>query len=249
MGTRLADPRPESDELQTEGPTPARLWGDQWLRVSEKVLKGLNHALTNRVASLEAVVSLLSDDLESPDLPLMKSLGEEVVRLTRLLHLYRAIPAEPFVTTEAVRLQDIIPQVIELHGHHTDLRSIPVVIDAAQQTPPVLVRPSALLRCLLVLLESGAGHALRARSQSALHLAYGGDDKEVFIVFEAPAPSGQLLFTAAGSLIHAVRLTLAHAHGSAEVRIVSGAHGERIRYDVALPTLSEARRMEREGLT
>jgi hypothetical protein len=251
MGTRLADPRPESAELQTEGPTPARFWGDQWLRVSEKVVKGLNHQLTNRVASLEALLALLNDDQEPPDLTLIKSLTQEVGRLSDLLQLYRALPAEPFVTTEAVRLQDVIPQIIELHGHHADLRGIPIVIDAAQETPPMLVRPSALLRCLLVLLESCAGNALRSEASgdaAALHLAYGGDDTHVYITFESLAPAGQLLFTSEGSLIQAVRLTLAHAHGSADARVLASAAGERIRYEVRLPTLSEARRIEREAL-
>ena len=37
----------ESDRLLAgdlfgEGPTPSRYWGDHWLRVSEKLLKGLN---------------------------------------------------------------------------------------------------------------------------------------------------------------------------------------------------------------
>lgn len=248
MDNRLFDARPESGELQTEGPTPARYWGDQWLRVSEKVVKGLNHQLTNRVASLEAVVALLGDEQEPPDRELMQSLAQEVTRLSRLLQLYRALPAEPFVTTEAVRIQDVIPQVVELHSHHSDLRGIPVVIDAAQDTPPVLVRPSALLRSLLVLLESCAGNAQRSGCAAELHLSYGGDQKRVYITFEAPTSSGQLLFTGEGSLVHAVRMTLAHAHGTAEAAITAAMPCERLRYEVVIPTLTEARRIEREGL-
>jgi hypothetical protein len=249
MGTRLADPRPESAELQTEGPTPARFWGDQWLRVCEKVIKGLNHQLTNRVASLEAIVALLDDDQEPPDPSLIKSMSQEVARLSGLLQLYRTLPAEPFVTTEAVRLQDVIAEVVELHGHHADLRGITVVLDAGEDTPPVLVRPSALLRSLLVLLESAAGNALRSGVDDAkLHLRYGGDAKGVFISFESPTPSGQLLFTSEGSLVHAVRLSLAHAHGSADAELTADERGVRLRYEVRLPTLAESRRLEREQL-
>jgi hypothetical protein len=107
MSVRLSDPRPEAAELQTEGPTPARVWGDQWLRVSEKVIKGLNHQLTNRVASLEAVVTLLDDPDEAPDPQLLSSLAQEVKRLHHLLVLYRLVPAEPFVTTAASRSNSI----------------------------------------------------------------------------------------------------------------------------------------------
>ncbi|MBL8961950.1 MAG: HAMP domain-containing histidine kinase [Gemmatimonadetes bacterium] len=242
MSVRLSDPRPEAAELQTEGPTPSRVWGDQWLRVSEKVIKGLNHQLTNRVASLEAVVTLMSDEEEVPDLQLMSSLTQEVKRLSQLLHLYRLMPAEPFVTTEPVRLQDVVTQVMELHGHHADLRGIPIEVDHASETAPVLVRPSALLRCLLVLLESAAGNALRAGSAGTLHVAYGGDADLVYVTFEAPCPPGQLLFTGDGSLVGAVNSALAHVHGHADVQLLRDGGTERIRYVVQLPTLLAARR-------
>jgi hypothetical protein len=51
-----------SSDLFVEGPTPARYWGDQWLRVAEKLMKGLNHQFTNRIASLDASVSLMEED-------------------------------------------------------------------------------------------------------------------------------------------------------------------------------------------
>lgn len=248
MTSRISDPRPEASELQTEGPTPARVWGDQWLRVSEKVLKGLNHQLTNRVASLEAIAALFDDDQELPDPQLVQSLAQEVKRLNQLLMLFRLMPAEPFVTTEPVRVQDVIPQVMELHGHHSDLRGIPIDISAAGDIPPVLVRPSALLRCLLVLLESAAGNALRSGCEATLQLSCGGDAKHVFVRFEAPSPAGQLLFTGDGSLVHAVQSGLAHAHVTATAELVPATPCPRLRYEITLPSLAEARRMEREGL-
>lgn len=247
MSTRLSDPRPEFSELQTEGPTPSRVWGDQWLRVSEKVLKGLNHQLTNRVASLEAVAALV-DDEDARDPQLVKSLVQEVKRLHQLMQLYRLLPAEPYVTTEAVRLQDVIPQVVALHGHHIDLRGIPVEVSPRGDAQPVLVRPSALLRCLLVLLESAAGSALRAGGEPTVTLEYGGDARRVWIRFEGVAPAGQLVFTGDGSLVHAVHMALAHAHGSASAEAIHGTGAERLRYEVTLPTLTEARRMGADGL-
>ncbi len=237
----------QAGQEQTEGPTPARVWGDQWLRVSEKVLKGLNHQLTNRVASLEAVVGILDDD-QPFDPQVLRALADEVSRLNHLLQLFRCMPAEPFVGAEAVRLQDIVPQVLELHGHHADLRNIPVVVDADCDTPPLLVRPSALLRCLLVALESGAGNSLRAGKHEGLHLTYLGDAGWVRIVVEAPQPDGQALFAGEGSIVHAVRSALAHAFAQVNATVISTADGERIRYELRLPSLPEARRLEREAL-
>ena len=246
MSTQLSNARQTGYELQSEGPTPSRVWGDQWLRVSEKVLKGLNHQLTNRVASLEAVVGMCDEDGKlEPEV--MRALVDEVARLGELLLLFRCMPAEPFAGSEPVRLQDIIPQVLELHGHHADLRTVGVTLSDDPQTLPLLVRPSALLRCLLVVLESGAGNALRSGSERPLSLAYGGDAHEVRIVFESPHPPGQLLFTGEGSIVHAARSALAHAHGVAGAALVHDADGERIRYELRLPTLPEARRLEREG--
>lgn len=232
-------------ETQTEGPTPARVWGDQWLRVSEKVLKGLNHQLTNRVASLEAVVGILQDgDPVEPEA--VAALAREVARLSHLLQLYRCMPAEPFAGAEPVRLQDIVPHVLELHGHHSDLRGVSVDVDGDADTLPVLVRPSALLRCLLVVLEAGAGSTLRAGSVGPLVLRYTGDGSWVRVLLEAPQPEGQAIFTGEGSLVHAVRTTLAHAFAEVGVGSVNTAEGERIRYELRLPTLPEARRRERE---
>lgn len=241
--TFVAETRQATLDSSTEGPTPARVWGDQWLRVSEKVLKGLNHQLTNRIASLEAVVGIFQDG-EPFEPEVIAALAQEVSRLNHLLQLYRCMPAEPFAGSEPVRLQDIVPQVLELHGHHADLRGISVEVDADFETLPLLVRPSALLRCLLVLLGSGAGNALRAGS-GALRFAYTGDATSVRVTFEAPQPGGQAIFTGEGSLVHAVRSALAHAFAEVGVTVVNTADGERIRYELRLPTLPEARRRER----
>src|SRR5574338_536095 len=105
---------------EVPSPTPARVWGDQWLRVNEKVLKGLNHQLTNRLAALEAV-SQLFEPGEATDAQLVEALAREVERVGTLLRLYRLLPAEPTALPETVRVQDIVPAVLELHTHHADL--------------------------------------------------------------------------------------------------------------------------------
>jgi hypothetical protein len=67
------------------------------------------------------------------------------------------------------------------------------------------------------------------------------------VIFEAPQPEGQAIFTGEGSLVHAVRSALAHAFAEVGVTVVNTVHGERIRYELRLPTLPEARRREREA--
>jgi hypothetical protein len=235
--------RPERAEVPS--PTPARVWGDQWLRVNEKVLKGLNHQLTNRLAALEAV-SQLFEPGEVTDPSLLQTLGKEVDRVGTLLRLYRMLPAEPTALPEAVRVQDIIPSVLELHTYHADLRGVTCLLGETTDAQPVCVRPSALLRSLLVLLESAAGHASRTGSGLPIVLAYHGSETEVMITIEAASPNAEGLFAGSGSLIDAVRSALAHAGGT-----ILAARDARdgiplIKYQLTLPTLGEIRKARRD---
>ncbi len=238
--------RYDNGDFPFEGPTPARVWGDQWLRVSEKVLKGLNHKLTNRVASLEAVIAIF-DPSEGPDPELVHALAEETRSLHALLSLFRLMPAEAFADPEACRLQDVMPQVLQLHCHHADLREIPFELEEDAEAFPILVRQSALLRCLLVVLEAAAGNALRSGIEIPLHVSYAQQNTEVVISIEGPATPSQLIFSSEGSLLHAVRTALAHAHGSVDGHATPMDGYDSVKFEIRLPTLAEARRLEREA--
>ncbi len=230
-----------SSDLFVEGPTPARFWGDQWLRVSEKLLKGLNHHFTNRVASLDAAVKLFEMD-GPPAGGLANVLSGEVSRLHELLRLYRAITSEPVSSPEPARLQDLLSIAVQIQEHHSDLRGIPCVLTDDGDAEPVLVRHSALLRCLLVLLASVAGNVLRSgREESSVAIEYGTVAGETWLRMRGSAPSGQLLFSGEGSLLHAVRATLAHAHASVDGVIRRSNEGDELEYELRFPTLAMAR--------
>lgn len=235
------------DDTQVESPTPSRVWGDQWLRVSEKVLTGLNHQLTNRSAALDSLVGVIASEAEL-DKAMVTALQDEVVRLIELLTLYRMLPAEASANAQAMRLQDTMPLVLRLHMHHADLKGVTVALNGDPDTDPILIRPSALLRSLLVLLESGAGNAARSGRKTPLALGYANDGQaSVRITLEASAPAGQMVFTGPGSLVHAVRAALAHAYGTIEASIVDGREGPLLRYVLRFPTLTDARRLEEDA--
>jgi len=211
------------------------------LRVNEKVLKGLNHQLTNRLAALEAITHLFEPG-ESTDPQLVQTLAHEVDRVGTLLRLYRMLPAEPTALPEPVRVQDIVPCVLELHTYHADLRGVSCVLGEASDPEPICVRPSALLRSLLVLLESAAGHTSRTGSGLPIVLSYHGSPTLVTISIEAPSPNGDGLFAGSGSLVDAVKSALAHAGGA-----IFAGREERdslpiVSYRLTLPTLSESRK-------
>jgi hypothetical protein len=237
---------PHDPPRETPTPTPARVWGDQWLRVAEKVLKGLNHQLTNRVTGIDAIVGLL-DPTEKPDERMLALVKDEVEKLQALLLLYRLMPAEPTDRPEAVRLQDIVPRVAQLHSHHADLSSVSCSHRGDPDTPPVLVRMSALMRCLLVLLESGAGNAYRSGSTVPISLTYEGTREEVCITLQAVSPRGQLPFDGPGSVLHAVRDTLHHADGVVVATLVPGETSDMVRYEMRLPSLAAARAREMQA--
>ena len=239
MTTTTSD-RLISSDLLVEGPTPARFWGDQWLRVSEKLLKGLNHQFTNRVASLDAAVSLYELD-GPPDGGIVHVLSGEVARLHELLQLYRMLTSEPVSSAEPARLQDILPLAARLQEHHSDLRHIPCALAGDPDCEPILVRHSALLRCVLVLLASVAGNVLRSGRSEPLQIEFGSLAGETWIRLRGAAPSGQLLFSGEGSLLHAVRAALAHSQASADGTIRRSADGDQIEYELRFPTLSAAR--------
>jgi hypothetical protein len=232
------------ERAEVPSPTPARVWGDQWLRVNEKVLKGLNHQLTNRLAALEAVTHLFEPG-EVTDPALVQTMAREVDRLATLLRLYRLLPAEPTALPEPVRVQDIVPAVLELHTYHADLKGVTCLLGEASDPEPVCVRPSALLRSLLVLLESAAGHTSRTGSGLPIVLAYQGTPTAVTISVEAPSPNSDGLFAGSGSLIDAVKSALAHAGGTVFAGRDSREGLPLIKYRLTLPTLSEARRRGR----
>jgi hypothetical protein len=236
----MLDNQPIASDAYVEGPTPSRYWGDQWLRVAEKILKGLNHDLTNRVTSLEAAVGH-DDPAETIPESASRSLGVEVQRLHGLLRLYRMLTTEALEEPEAVRLQDLMPEVMRLHAHHADLRNVAVELHGDAETLPVIVRQSALVRCTLVLAASATGNALRAGSKHPVQVRYGGNPQQVFVRIIGPTPRDQLMFTGDGSLVHAVRTALAHASGSIEGIVRHGDEGDWIEYDLRLPTLTEVR--------
>ena len=229
------------ERAEVPSPTPARVWGDQWLRVNEKVLKGLNHQLTNRLAALEAVAQLFEPG-EPTDRQLVDTLGREVERVATLLRLYRMMPAEPTAAPDAVRVQDIIPSVLELHTYHADLRGVTCLLGETGDPQPVCVRASALLRSLLVLLESAAGHTSRTGSGLPIVLSYGGTPTTVTITIEAPSPNAESLFAGSGSLIDAVGSAIAHARGSIHASVQSRDGVSVVSYRLTLPTLSELRK-------
>lgn len=237
--TRMLSERLTSSELFVEGITPSRYWGDQWLRVAEKVLRGLNQELGARLATLDTAVGMLRPG-QGTNPALASSFSEEVAGLYRLLGLYRAMTAEALAHPEVTRVQELAHMVAVLHEHHPDLRSVRCVVSGDPDTDPVFVKQAALLRCMLVLVASVSGNTLRAGEGGAMRVEYGVEESDVYVRIRGSAPRDQLLFSGEGSLLHASRAALVHAHASVDGVIRRDGAVGHLEYEIRLPRLTAA---------
>ena len=179
-------PRPQPDDAPHS---------DDWSTISEELLQGLVHALNNRVAALSAFVELakLGDDEGDP----VKALPAEIAQLHRVNTLFGMLPerkAEP----EALELSVVLDDALRLHEHHPRLRGVPVA--AAFEGMAAVVRAPrwALVRALVMLVDSARRSAESVQSRGAVTLRVRGDDRTVSV--RAPAavePSPDLVALAA----------------------------------------------------
>jgi hypothetical protein len=222
---------------------PAPASPDQlWLELSGGLLRGLGHALSNRIGAVRAVAQVLATAGEPS--PLEAALIAETERLQRTADLLRLLPrraAEP----EAVQLPDLVPDLIallELHGDWFDIRYDWVV----EGDPlPVRVEPSSFLHAVAIVMLAAAERADRTEERRVAARCRGSEravEIEVRVVGEGaeetegseggwridPAAAGPLLAAAGGTIATAVET-------------------DGWRLTVSLPTLPELRRRERAG--
>jgi hypothetical protein len=209
-----------TESLRT-GDAPA---GDDWRTISEDLLKGLVHALNNRVAALSAVVELakLGDDEEDP----LVALPLEIAQLHQVNALFGLLPqrsAEP----EPLELRVVLEDAVGLHEHHPRFRGEPV--RSTFEGPPAAVRAPrwALLRAIVMLVHAAKREAGAEPGREAV-VRVSGDDASVAVhvrTAELPSPDLEAL--------------AAHCGGA-----VTRAHDELV---LTLPSLRELRRRERDA--
>ncbi len=130
----------------------------------DAVLRGLVHALSNRVGTVVAVASML--DPEAPAAGAAATiLREEGGRLETLLEEFRRFAGEPGELAEPLYLPELVALAVALHAHHPTLRDVPCEVVGVEALPPALGAPSAVVDALLVALgaaKEGAGEGGRA---------------------------------------------------------------------------------------
>ena len=141
----------------------------RWLTIHDELLRGLAHALSNRVATIDAASYMLG--LEGADVAgHTATLRGETERLEALLHALRALVGHEG-GPEPVMPGDAVQGALALHAHHGDLRDIPCDVEIAPDTMPAYANPAALQHALLVALggarrAAGTGGRVRVRVTS-----------------------------------------------------------------------------------
>lgn len=131
---------------------------EDWLPVQEMLLRGLNHSLSNRLASLSALAMLI-EGADRLDARMQQALSSDAERLGELLELFRALPGSISVRREAIRFGDALERAGALIEHHPECRDIAIapVVESPDAPPVTLASTDALRSSVLMMLAVAQG--------------------------------------------------------------------------------------------
>lgn len=207
----------------------------RWLEVQDGLLRGLTHAMSNRIATISAAAYMLEhEDVTCQQAA--ESLRLETERMDGLLQLLRLLPSRDDTVFEPVAPRDVVNQAIALHAHHCDLRDVVIDVQVDPDVLPVWVDPHALMKALLLALTSAKRAAFPNMLGVTLRLGGDADEIRVSVRPEAGAASVDASRTAIDAAagdgcLHA-------AHGRMTPRADGGC-------DITLPSLPAVRRAGR----
>jgi hypothetical protein len=225
---------------------------EAWLAVSDELLWGINHALSNRLAALISLVRILEHSETGLD-PLLDVLRREVDTLERTISLLRLLPRNAGELPEPVRLVELLPDVLALHRLQSEIRDLDFQLHEQPDLQPVWIEPATLAHALLLLLSAATRIARRAR-QSSISIWCRGDSEWVELIIESPpSPTGEPLQVDATAQewvpldARVVERLLEGAGGRLAENHFSGDPARGVYFELRLPTLSAVRRRQAAG--
>lgn len=169
-----------------QAPPPAA--AAAWLETTDGISRGLNHALSNRVNTLNTLLAVLQESREL-DQEIEGALVGEEQRFEALLRLYRLMPLEGMSASEPMVLVDPVQDAVALFAHHLDLRMLPCTVTGLDGAPPVRSRRQALTQAILVLLVAVGRALVPAEDKLGLELGITCTEDEVFLRASTRRPS------------------------------------------------------------
>jgi len=175
---------------------------EEWASVLDKLLLGVTHNISNRVATLAGVSDILSGDPTIP--PILRALADEVPRLEEGIRLLRLLAVPDDEGEEALEATRATDDAISLAGLHPACRNVRFEVEGRRQVPPVIARPTALTHEIVAVLVAAAeatGPEGSAGGTRALH--------QIPVVFSSDADD--LLIRAGSSVVRARLLRAARS--------------------------------------
>lgn len=127
----------------------------RWLSIHDDLLRGLTHALSNRVGTISAIAYMLELKPAALDTT-VATLRAESEQLEELLHLMRVLPRRADAVFEPVIPTDATTQALKLHAHHPEFRDMLVRVHVEGDMQPAYVDPAVLTMAVAAAL--GAVH-------------------------------------------------------------------------------------------
>lgn len=148
---------------------------EEWQAILDEALHGLHHALSNRIASLGALVELQQAGELIGDSPAMDTLSRDVHRLEEISRLVAALTREVNLGEEPLIISDVLTDALTIHRYLHATRELPVTIAPNPYVEPVRVERWALSRALVLLLREAKDRAKRAAG--AVHVSLESDEQ------------------------------------------------------------------------
>lgn len=187
-----------------------------WAAISDSLIGGIAHALSNRIATLAALGELMRMDDDAAEGATM--LRQETGRLEALVHALRLLGNETGTSAEALELRSVLEETLALHRYHRDLRDVEMDVDTTARVMPVRIERRRAVHALLMLLASSAAAA--TDRQNVVRVEISGDDSTVRLTLTVqgdgtgPGPRSDGLLEAARDLIHPSGGTIESESGS-----------------------------------
>jgi hypothetical protein len=142
--------------------------------------RGLNHALSNRVNTLNTLLAVLQETPER-DPEIDGALLAEEARFEGVLHLYRLMPLEGAAAPEPMVLADPVKDAVALLSHHLDLRMLACRVTGLEGAPPVRSLRQSLTQSILLMLVSVGRSVTGDDEGRGLSLVVSSTADEVFL--------------------------------------------------------------------
>jgi hypothetical protein len=170
----------------TGTPTPPLDGVEEWLELVDQALRGLHHALNNRIGSLSALVELYQLGDLPPDGSGFENLAADLKRLEDCNRMVRLLPSDTMAGDEPLILDDVLADVFAIHRYIHDVRELSVTIVPTRYVEPVRVERWALVRVLTMLLHDAK--RLAKQTGSGVRAVTESDEQWVRVEFRVGNP-------------------------------------------------------------